>query len=118
MKHQNKRDIEISLVSAFEEIRFSKPILEWLTSGEYRRFLDAWLALVRLYRVEEVIDINVEVVGIYRKHTEHLRYIIADESNTLDVVEEAEEALEEIEGWMDELIKEGERDLYNMDEEI
>lgn len=111
-----KRQNEEKLVSLFHAIPFMALNLEWLASDEYRNFVNSWKDLLNVYIENDTFtDFNVEVVASYRDITRHLYRYIIEVNVDKELNNKANEALEEIEYWMDELIKEAERNQNNID---
>ena len=117
MTEEDKRKAEDQLASAFESVRFSET-LEWLSSREFRAFLDSWKDLREVYIVYDTFtEFHVDVISIYRDMGAYLRKIIADTRTEQGVRKTASEALDELEFWMDELIKEAERNIHAIDDQ-
>lgn len=119
MSATKKRQAELTIEDTFESIPFRQGPAIWLTSDPTRLFLDSWKQLREIYIEHDEYDsFHVDVVSIYRDMTANLRKILDRNSYEPSIVDQAREVLAEIEFWMDELIKEAQRNRnYLADQE-
>lgn len=113
MSQKEKHRLEKRMEWAYGKIRRSLPPLEWLSSDAYKTFIAAWEALLDIYiDYDTFTEINVEIVAIYLQLSGHLRKILADNPDDAAIQDAAEYALDTVNSLLDELIKEGQRNLY------
>lgn len=122
MSVNEKRQSEEKLVDAYRNIAFTSGKTEWISSDQFLAFLDSWKALREVYIVQDTFtDFNVEVIRVYLDITAYLRQLMLDDSLEQHSKESVSKALAQIEHWMNELIKEAQRNLSfieDMDGEV
>ena len=79
--------------------------LDWLYSHELEEFLDAWYTLAKYYEINDDIEIGVEAVGYYVEFVRLFRRILSNDRIEQSHRQQSEDKLNELDGNMDELIK-------------
>ena len=112
MRDNEERDQwEEQIIEASNQIDNMQP--NWFNSTEWDLFIDAWYNLVKYYAEHADAVIGVEVVREYHDLMRLLRRIICDEKLGLDTRQQVKEKASELEGVMDEIIKEAVTNKYN-----
>ena len=91
----------------------TKGEFDWLDSPELEEFFAAWYKLAKYYEINDDIEIGVEAVSYYVEFVRLFRRILANGMIEESVRQQAEDKLNELEGNMDELIKEAVSNLNN-----
>ena len=112
MRDNEERDQwEERIIEASNQIDNMLP--GWFNSAEWDLFIDAWYNLVKYYETHADTVIGIEAVREYHHLIRLLRRTLCDEKLSLDTRQQAEEKIAELEGWMDEIIKEVVTNKYN-----
>jgi hypothetical protein len=91
----------------------TKGEFDWLYSHELDQFLDAWYTLAKYYEINDDIEIGVEAVSDYVAFVRLFRRILSDGTFEQRHRQQAEDKLNELDGNMDELIKQAVTNLNN-----
>lgn len=103
---KHRRQLERDLANAFVSVISIGDELELINSSVLIEFLKAWQKLVRYYQRNDDAVIGIDVVSVYLSFREMLNNIISDVTkNTIH--EKARELYQEIEGYIDEIRREG-----------
>src|SRR5690349_17537738 len=112
MRDNEERDQwEERIVEASNQIDNMQP--DWFTSTEWDLFIDAWYNLVHYYEEHADTVIGVEAVREYHHIMRLFRRTLWDERLSLDIHRQIEDKIAELEGVMDEIIKEAVTNKFN-----
>lgn len=112
MRDNEERDQwEERIMEASNQIDNIQP--DWFNSAEWDLFIEAWHKLIEYYERHTDSVIGIEVVREYTDFMQLLRRVRCDENLSVDVRAQAEEKIIELEGQMDEIIKEAVTNKYN-----
>lgn len=78
----------------------------WLNDDEIDEFIDAWEDLILYYQGSKDFVVDIEVVREYHDFLRRLFDLVLDPELEAGLRERASEVLEELQGQMDELLKE------------
>ena len=101
-----RKQIEERIVRASESVEVSKPLGGWLDDKEIEVFLDTWYELVQFYQEHDDTMLDVEVIREYVRFVRLLNLLVSNMNLDDDHRDQAETTLEELEGYMDEIVKE------------
>jgi hypothetical protein len=115
-KDETKRtEIENNIIAIASEVQ----IRERSDNGIYVHldrlddFVEACQNLVDYFREYADTTIGVEVVGVYADFTRYFRGLISDTEDS-ETKQDAQLWLDELEGWMDDIITEAARNWQNL----
>ncbi len=109
-----RQQIEERIIKSSESVKVvSEPLGQWLNDKELVDFLDAWYELVRFYQEYEDTMLDIEIVREYAEFVQLLNQLLSDVRLDNQHRERARDVLEELEGSMNEIIKEAVTNKYN-----
>ena len=112
MRDNEERDEwEERIIEASNQIDNMQP--HWFNSAEWDLFIKAWYNLVKYYATQADTVIGIEPVREYHDLMRLLRRTLYDENLSLDARQQIKEKITELEGVMDEIIKEAVTNKYN-----
>jgi hypothetical protein len=107
-----RKQIEERIVNTSKSVKVSKPSGSWLDDREITEFLDAWCELVEYYQEYDDTMLDVEVVREYVRFVRILNHLLSEVGLEEKHHEQAGTILEELEGYMDEIMKEAVTNKY------
>jgi hypothetical protein len=112
MDDNEERDqLEERIIEASNLIDNMQP--DWCNSKEWDLFIESWYQLAKYYETHTDSVIGIEVVREYSNFVRLLRKLLCDEKLDLEIRKQVEEKIIELEGRMDEIIKEAVTNKYN-----
>ena len=112
MRDNEERDrLEERIIEASNQIDNMQP--DWFNSKEWDLFIESWYDLTKYYETHTDSVIGIEVVREYSDLMRLLRRLLCDEKLDLEIRKLVEEKIIELEGRMDEIIKEAVTNKYN-----
>jgi hypothetical protein len=109
----SRADLEKRIVENAAAVDLMKQGASWLDDDEFRAFLNSWRTLKRFYSEHTDTVISIEVLREYVDYTRLLRRIISEPESAEEIQVKAKDALEAIEYYIDEIIREGVTNLEN-----
>ena len=112
-EQSSRKELEKKVVNARNKLNLSQEDFDWLTSQETSEFLRAWLNLHAYYLAHDgdTTEIDFEVLHSYFDVERFLQQILRNPKYTEHHIQ-AFRLLEALEGFIDDLIKQGYRQAY------
>jgi hypothetical protein len=116
MKNNSSRiEWENRIVQRAEAINLLKENASWLNDEEVDAFLESWYDLKRFYEEDVDTEFGISVLREYVHFTRLIRRILSDNNIPNEIRQKAQASLDDIEYYIDEIIREGVSNIENQD---
>jgi hypothetical protein len=102
-----RKRLELEMIEKSDAIDVTKLDGAWISSAEFYEFIKSWQKLV-VYYTEHGDDKDIAVVAVreYLEIGRLLRKIMLDDSKDASIREQAEDAINDLEGQIEDIIRE------------